>query len=96
MALNMRQTAEERWDSYIQAGENLDILYGEYDTAYRQYTLFTALSLILKASGGAAVISSVFIPFGAAPALAVREERPTLLSFQPTASGFNIKLAINP
>ena len=96
MALNSRQIAEERWDSYIQAGENLDTLYGEYDTAYRQYTLFTALSLILKASGGAAVISSVFIPFGAATAPAVREERPTPFSFQPTASGFNIKLAINP
>ena len=95
MALNSRAIMEERWNDYINAGENLDALYDDYNGAFTQYSIFTFLSYGLWAGGAAAVISSLFIPFGSAPAV-VKEERPVKLRLIPAVSGFNIQLEFNP
>ena len=50
------------WDDYINAGENLDDLYGTYQAGHTAYSVEKVLSYSLWGAGGAGMVASFLIP----------------------------------
>ncbi len=95
MALVARRTAEADYAEYMGAAADFDALYAQYQSSHGQYVLYSALSYGFWAGGAAAVITSLFVPFGGTPAQA-EAEPPAALSLVPYPGGLGIFIRIVP
>ncbi len=93
MALNARQAAEEKYKAYMKATTGIDTLYADYSSSHGQYILLSAFSYGLLAGGAAAVITSLFIPFGT-PMAQEGVETPFNVSMIPLPNGVALLIHI--
>ena len=90
MALNARVTMEEAFDDYMAAAGG-DNIYEPYLNAYYDYRGLTIITLGLWAAGGAATLTSLFVPFAGGADVAAL---PVQLSIQPAPTGFGAEFHI--
>ena len=96
MAAGAQTTAQGAWARYATATENLDTLFGEYETAFAQYRLGTIAAYGLWAAGGIASAAAVFLPWGATTAAtgAVSRAPQIAATLEPAPSGVAISVEI--
>ena len=95
LAFNTLDALEELRRAYLEETVDFDSKYNAYQQAYTRYTAFTYLSYGLWALGGAAVITSLFVPFGTGT-VSQTENDIAALSIVPLPGGIHLNLTLHP
>lgn len=100
MALNTRQLAAQRYDSYLSASSGFTALYDSYLSAYWQHVAYSVLAYGLWAGGGTAALLAVLpgkkARTGQEEAISADGGPPALLLFLPAPSGLTLQISAKP